>query len=111
MNLDAMKINVSRSQMGGLLGNGFTCTVMARVCAAAIQAVEGSATGGQGSATAVIQAVEGSATGGQGSATGGHGSASGWHLGGHGSSRGQPSCGHVTSSECHEQALKRRRKL
>ena len=111
LNLDAMKINVSRSQMGGLLGNGFTCTVMARVCAAAIQAVEGSATGGQGSATAVIQAVEGSATGGQGSATGGHGSASGWHLGGHGSSRGQPSCGHVTSSECHEQALKRRRKL
>ena len=76
LNIDRMNITVSCNQMGGLLGNGFTCTVMARVCAAAIQAVEGSATSGLGSAT------------------GGHGSARGQHLGGHGSARGQPSGGH-----------------
>ena len=62
LDIDRMNITVSCHQMGGLLGNGFTCTVLARVCAAAIQAVEGSATGGLGSAT-----------GGHGSATGGHG--------------------------------------
>ena len=61
LNIDTMKITVSCNQMGGLLGNGFTCTVMARVCAAAIQAFEGSATGGHGSAS-----------GGHGSASGGH---------------------------------------
>ena len=49
MNLDTIKINVTRHQMGGLLSNEFTCTVMTRVCAAAIQAVEGSAAGGLGS--------------------------------------------------------------
>ena len=51
LDIDRMNITVSCNQMGGLLGNGFTCTVMARVCAAAIQAVEGSSTGGIGSAT------------------------------------------------------------
>ena len=100
LNIDTMNITVSCNQMGGLLGNGFTCTVIARVCAAAIQAYEGSATGGLGSAT-----------GGLGSATGGHGSARGQHLGGHGSARGQPSGGHGSASGGHEQALKRRRKL
>ena len=39
-NADEMKITVSACQMGGLLGNGMTCTVLARVIAAAIQALE-----------------------------------------------------------------------
>ena len=39
-NADEMKITVSDRQMGGLLGNGMTCTVLARVIAAAIQALE-----------------------------------------------------------------------
>ena len=63
LDIDRMNVSVSCNQMGGLLGNGFTCTVMARVCAAAIQALEGSATGGLGSATGGL----GSATGGLGS--------------------------------------------
>ena len=40
MNVDRMKINVSRTQIGAMLGNGFTSTVVARVIAAAIQATE-----------------------------------------------------------------------
>ena len=40
VNVDRMKINVSRAQIGAMLGNGFTSTVVARVIAAAIQATE-----------------------------------------------------------------------
>ena len=36
-----MNINLTRRQMGHLLGNGFTCTVLARVLVSAIQAEEG----------------------------------------------------------------------
>lgn len=42
LNVDHMQLNISRAQIGGMLGNGFTCTVIARVVAAAIQAAEGS---------------------------------------------------------------------
>ena len=46
LNPDWLNITVSPHQMGALLGNGYACTVIARVIAAAIQAVECSATGG-----------------------------------------------------------------
>ena len=42
LNSNEMKITVTKPQMGALLGNGFTCTVVARVMAAAIQAAENS---------------------------------------------------------------------
>ncbi len=41
LNYDLMKIDIALPQMGSMLGNGFTCTVLARVMAAAIQAAEG----------------------------------------------------------------------
>ena len=41
LNPDWLNVNVSSKQMGGLLGNGFACTVLARIIAAAIEAVEG----------------------------------------------------------------------
>ena len=41
LNSDSMKIDIALPQMGSMLGNGFTCTVLARVMAAAIQAAEG----------------------------------------------------------------------
>ena len=40
LNSNEMNIAVTKPQMGALLGNGFTCTVVARVMAAAIQAAE-----------------------------------------------------------------------
>ena len=41
VNVDRMTINMTHSQVGRMLGNGFTSTVVARVVAAAIQAAEG----------------------------------------------------------------------
>jgi hypothetical protein len=38
LNSDEMNITISKHQMGALLGNGFTCTVLARVMAAVLQA-------------------------------------------------------------------------
>ena len=55
---DTMNINVTPHQMGALLGNGFACTVMARVIAAAIQAAEREATGSP-SATGSPPATDG----------------------------------------------------
>lgn len=49
--VDRMKINVSRAQIGAMLGNGFTSTVVARVVAAAIQSAEGSAVASECPAT------------------------------------------------------------
>jgi DNA-cytosine methyltransferase len=38
LNSDELNITISKHQMGALLGNGFTCTVLARVMAAVLQA-------------------------------------------------------------------------
>ena len=48
LNVDLMKLNISRAQIGGMLGNGFTCTIIARVVAAAIEAAKGSAVAMEG---------------------------------------------------------------
>ena len=41
LNLDEMVVTVGAKSMAGMLGNGFTCTVLARIVGGAIQAAEG----------------------------------------------------------------------
>ena len=70
---DWLNMSATPSQMGALLGNGYACTVIARVVAAAIQAVEGEASN-SGPATGGPQPATGGpqpATGGSVPATGG----------------------------------------
>ena len=65
LDIREMRITLTKSQMGSLLGNAFTCTVLARVLASAIQAAEGprAATGappseeGPGAATGALPAA------------------------------------------------------